>query len=387
MTRFGFIVFIIGVVSLRATISLGDERIWLKAEINGKPAHLCFDSGSSVSALCPQAVRKLGLKFIPTSTNRFPATVLAGYTESCMMTLEGTEEKNSFLVLNLPPYVYGNVDFDGLIGWWNIKQNVLRIDAIKRKITFLSKVPKQAAKWTRVSILTNSDTLDLQVPYGVHTNGIVCIDTGNSGGLALPVKEWRRWKETHPQNPVTLKTEFTPEDGFYLREEAWADQISVGPLVLTDVPITQAGPASEANWGVQYEGTLGLAALKRLDFIVDGNNGLAYLRTKKTPPPAYPHNRLGAVFVPTSAQTNQAVARVVEGGPAYEAGVRSGDVLLQVDEIPVTGWNNTWLSRFCLPAGTKLKLTLKRDGKIFNTTATLRDILQPSLSRKNDRKS
>jgi HSP90 family molecular chaperone len=33
-----------------------------------------------------------------------------------------------------------------------------------------------------------------------------------------------------------------------------------------------------------------------------------------------------------------------------------------------------------MPAGTKLKLTLKRDGKIFTTTATLREILQPSPS-------
>ena len=62
----------------------------------------------------------------------------------------------------------------------------------------------------------------------------------------------------------------------------------------------------------------------------------ANLRAKTTPPPRYSHNRLGAVFVPTAAHTNQAVARVVDGGPAYEAGVHNGDVLLQVDEVRVT---------------------------------------------------
>jgi S1-C subfamily serine protease len=153
-------------------------------------------------------------------------------------------------------------------------------------------------------------------------------------------------------------------------------------VALAGVPIMSAGPAGAARWGAKYEGTLGLAALKRLDFIVDGNNDLAYLRAKKTPPPVYLHNRLGAIFAATTLQTNQAVARVVIGSPAYEAGVRDGDVLLQVDEIVVTGWSDSWRSRFYMPAGTKLKLTLKRDGKIFNTTATLREILQPSPNKK-----
>jgi S1-C subfamily serine protease len=180
---------------------------------------------------------------------------------------------------------------------------------------------------------------------------------------------------------MTLETGVTPDDGFFVTEEAWADQISVGPIILTGVPISVAGRGGTNRWGAQYEGTLGLAVLKRLDLIVDSNKGVAYLRAKTTPPPAYPHNRLGAIFAATTTQTNQGVARVVDGGPAYEAGVRNGDVLLQVDEVTVRGWTDDWLSRFYMPAGTKLKLTLQRDGKIFTTTATLREILQPSPNK------
>ena|SRR5688572_2963428 len=121
----------------------------------------------------------------------------------------------------------------------------------------------------------------------------------------------------------------------------------------------------------------GLAALKRLDLVVDGKNGFAYLRAKTTRPPAYPHNRLGAVFVPTATQTNQAVARVVEGGPADEAGVRNGDILLQMDDVPVTSWSAKWLDRLQKPAGSKMKLTLKRDEESFQTTVTLREIVYP----------
>jgi|SRR5208282_3031997 len=379
--RHTLIILIIGIVSFWATLCLAEERIWLKAKINGKPAKLCFDSGSSVLALCPQTVQRLGLKFMQDPTNRFPPTVLPGHTEVCNMTLEGTEGKTSFLILDLPAYVSPYADFDGLIGWWNIRQNVLQINAVAKEVTFLQKVPTKTAQWAQLFLLTNSSTLDLQMPHSDRTNGVLCIDTGDNGGLALPEQAWRRWKETHPHIPITLETAFTPDDGFFVTEEAWADQIFVGPVVLKGVPIERAGPAGATKWGAQYEGTLGLAALKRLDFIVDGNNGLAYLQAKKTRPPAHPHNRLGAVFVPTATQTNQAVARVVDGGPAYEAGVRNGDVLLQIDDVTVKGWTYDWLSRFYMPAGTKLKLTLQRDGTNFTTTATLREILHPSPNK------
>jgi len=319
---------------------------------------------------------KLGLKFIPGPTNDFYPCVLAGHTEDCTLVLEGTKGKASFLVLDLPAYV--SADVDGLIGWWTLRNNILQIDAVAREVTFFPKLPTEAMQWARLSSLTNSETLELQVAHGDRTNGVLCVDTGSDRGLALPEREWRRWREAHPKNPVTLQTAFTPSDGFFVHEEAWADQISVGPIVITGVPIAEAGPALATKWGAQYEGTLGLAGLKRLDLIVDGNKGLVYLRPKKTRPSRYPHNRLGAIFVPTDEHTNQAVARVVDGGPAYEAGVRDGDVLVQVDGVMVTSWSESWLKRFSRTAGTKLKLKLNRDGKIFNTTATLREILKPS---------
>src|SRR5208283_2475928 len=124
---------------------------------------------------------------------------------------------------------------------------------------------------------------------------------------------------------------FTPGEGLVVREESWADRITFGPLVLTCVPVMEATPTEEASGGPHFEGELGLAALKRLDLIVDGGNGRAYLRTKTTAPPPYRHNRLGAEFVPTESPGSELVARVAGGSPAEEAGIRDGDVLLKLD--------------------------------------------------------
>lgn len=228
---------------------------------------------------------------------------------------------------------------------------------------------------------TNLGALDIRIPLGAGREGILCIDTGADGGVYLPNAAWTEWTNTHRETATTLTTSFFPLEGFQVQTEAWARSISFGPITLTDVPTSNEGPTKASVWGTNYQGTLGLAALKRLDLVVDGVNSVAYLQSKKTPPLPYDHNRLGAVFVATGAHTNQGVAYVVAGSPAYEAGVRDGDILLQVDGIVCKSWSESWLSRFWRPAGTKLKLILERDGKTFKTTAILRDILHPEVTK------
>lgn len=237
---------------------------------------------------------------------------------------------------------------------------------------------RMTLKSEHLGLLTHSGTLDLSIPNGANTNRVLCIDTGSRAGVALPFADWCRWKETHSDAPLTVETATTPSDGFYVHERTWADRLAIGPLLIRGVPIEQAGPVGLARWGSQYAGTLGLAALKRLDLIVDGPRGLAYWRTREDRPQIPEHNRLGAVFVPTTEHTNQAVARVVQGSPAYEAGMRNGDILIEVDGVKVTSWHSGWLSRFLMPPGTKLRMSFTRNGERFTTTAVLRDIVCPS---------
>ena len=119
-----------------------------------------------------------------------------------------------------------------------------------------------------------------------------------------------------------------------------------------------------------------------MDVIVDGERGIAYLRARQTPPPAYPHNRGGAVFVPADFNSNDLIAHVVEGSPAWDAGVRDGDVLLRVGDVDATKWRtapdakpgNTFGEK---PAGTAVVLTLRRGQEIFKAKVVLRDLLPP----------
>lgn len=353
--------------------AVAQERIWLDARINHKRVKLIFDSGAGPSALLLETVQRLGLKTLPYTNSYLPATITSAMTEELPVTIENGEAHITFAVLTLPRYLAPG--FDGLIGWWDVSGCVVRLDCERREIEFLEKLPKEMSEYTRLGIATNSGTLDLEIPGPLGTNLVLCIDTAMPNGVAIPLTEWLRWKEGHDSRPSTLGAIFTPSDGLYFFREAWADNIQFGPLLLTAVPIQSAGPYNAARYGAQYAGTLGIEALRQLDLVIDGPRGQAYVRMKKIRPRPYKHNRLGAVFYPTPEHTNQGIAQVVRDSPAYIAGVRNGDKLLQVGDVRVRGLTADWLSQFERPPGTKLKLTLERNNTNFTTTATLRDIV------------
>jgi hypothetical protein len=381
MRKHAPIVVVVGIFCLAVIAGFADERIWLDAKINGKRARLCFDSGADYFILTREGAQRLGLKFTEPATNTVvpPGQVPRGITEECSLSLEGTTGSARFEVVDIPRY--RQIDFVGVVGWWSLRNNIIEMDANADRITFLSKVPKRVADWIQLAVVTNGGFLILEIPHASGPHGALCIDSGSERGVDLAPDKWRAWKALHPHQPTTLNAFITLGDGLVVREEAWANELVFGPLVLTRVPVIEATPMEVALVGTNYEGDLGLAALKRLDLIVDGKRSVAYLRAKKTPPSAYSHNRLGAVFVPKDVESNEFVARVADGSPAQEAGVRNGDVLLKVNGTTITKANYDGHRRFGARAGTKINLTLGRSGEIFKTTVILRDILLPTAEQ------
>jgi len=366
---------------LKTITIFADQRIWIKnAELNNKPVKLCFDSDAENNGICLQLAKRLGLKLNFFQTNNLSSEIVVGDT-SAYLNINENRSMIELAILNFPYYV--NADFDGIVAWSTLKENTLQIDASELKLNFLPRVPKQVTNWSRFFVATNSKTLVLEIPNNQGAKRTISIDTGSDWGFALPPSQWQQWKKLHAGSPITLKTYYAPMYGFLVTEEAWADQIRIGPLVLTNVPIIEEPAASMAFEDNNHEGTLGLAALKHLNLIIDGEHSIAYLQPNNRNSLAYSHNHLGAVFVPAVGHPQEGVAIVENGSPAYEAGVRNGDILLAVDGIAVTGWSDKWLSRFILPGGTKLNLTLQRNDVKFETIATLREIIPPESPKHN----
>jgi hypothetical protein len=376
---------ILGVMCLCLAAGQAEERIWLEAQINGKPVRLVFDTGADKLVLFPTAAKRLGLKVTgpPPGTAPELGGVIGGVTEDCTLSFHSTAVRVYFNVVDTPAYVRWEEE-DGVLGWGMVSSNIFLIDAVARTVTPLAKVPSEATSWTRLPLQTNS-ILSLEIPHESGPATALLVDTGNPNGVALHPQSWRKWKAAHTNQAATVEAYFMPGAGLVVKEEMWANQLALGPVLLTDVPVIEANSAEVALGSNQFEASLGFAALKRLDLIVDGKHRVAYVRPKRTRPVPYEHNRLGAAFVPRDSQSDDLVASVAEGSPAWDAGIRTKDVLLSIDELDVIKWRSDPailpFSRFWeRPPGTKLKLTVKRDERTLTITVTLRQILSPEAN-------
>jgi tetratricopeptide (TPR) repeat protein len=147
---------------------------------------------------------------------------------------------------------------------------------------------------------------------------------------------------------------------------------------LTETPVKQAVEAQSASCPTNYAGTLGMAALRRLDLIIDGAHGLAYVRSKNSPPIPYDHNRVATAFIPSDGR-KEMIARVVKGGPGFRAGIRNGDSLLKVDGHDAADWKTepTFYLHDEDPLGTQVAFTLQRGSKTFTAKVGCQQILGP----------
>jgi len=369
------------------------ERIWVDAKINGKPVRFIFDTGAGFPfVLFSTAAHRLGLKFTlpPPNFPREPGQTSAGWTELCKLDIGMTNIETHIAVVDIPSYL--NCPEDGLLGWTAISDTVFSIDFITHKIVFLTNAPETSVDWVKFHLQTIAGVLTLELPGDKSAKEIIAIDTGSTAGVELSPQRWRVWMVNHTNQPTSIFARYMANLQLFVSKEIWTREIAIGPLVLTDVPVTEDNPSVVVLFSsaqIQSQATLGFAALKRLDVIIDGKRSIAYLRPKQTPSLPYEHYRLGATFVRSNPTNDDHVAHVADGSPAYEEGIRNDDVLLKIGELDVTKWrtdtNVLPLSRFWYsPAGTKLELNLKRGDKVFKTTAVLRNILPPDSPKNSN---
>jgi hypothetical protein len=235
---FTFAVFACLIGSIRAQ----DDGIWLDGKINGQTVHLMFDTGTDHTVLFPKAVKRLGLEIavpIPDIPPQDGYKVGVGTTKECELKILGTTVRTTFGVV--PSGLDGDDTLpDGVIGWSDVNNNRLIIEATTRTLQVVETVPKDAATWTRFHILTNYSDLALEIP-GTGTNKfVVLIDSDKSAGVTLSSEKWRQWTTTHPGHPQTLLAYRMFGVGNQEKIDSWADKIAIGSLELTEVPVMEA---------------------------------------------------------------------------------------------------------------------------------------------------
>lgn len=356
------------------------RELVIDAKVNNKPARFLFDTGAETSVLFLTAAQRLGLQITEPRRDLPPpkdGRVRLGRAEKCLLSLGQATNTARFAILDAPTSL--SLKHDGIVAWSDMANNILWVNAEKGQLSALKSLPKNIARWSKWNLRQGSKFLVIQAqdPNGImHT---FSIDTGSPYGIDLSSARWKCWLSENPNPSRTMRAYYTPGDGIVASEECWAREFNLGKFSIRDVPISQAAPSIELLMPQEASASLCLYALTRFDMIIDGINGRAYTRPKRHAKSFYPHNRIGAVFIPNDATGEDLIAHVAEGTPAYEAGIRNGDVLLTIDGRDMTKWRTDPSALpgpiFQRPAGTCLDLKLSRAGKEYGVILTLKDLL------------
>ena len=362
-----------------------EARIWMAATINGQPVRLVFSTTGTDSALFRTAAERLGLKLTdgPSEAQPAPGGVRTLLTEPLDFAIGSLSGRVQFQVVDTPRFGKSLAEEDGVLSWYGLRNQVFVFDAPKIGLDIRDQVPRGATNWPKFPQRADALTLGFEVGGEDPRHDVVYVVTGDERGVALRHSLWEKWVATHADQPATVVVSVNFSGGVTVGKEMWAREIAIGSLVLTHVPVREM-EAQEESSPLLAEGaaTLGLFALRRLDFVLDGTNRVVYARARGGPVPAYPHNQLGAAFAPKDAQGDLLLAHVALASPAYLAGIRDQDVLLKIDDLDATQWRTD--SRFprvlrtlfweC-PPGTAYRLTLKRGEREYQATVVLKRIL------------
>ncbi len=358
--------------------------------INGHPARMFFDTGVGAPVvLSADYVKRIGLPMAvdaPEHDNDpIPGRPEVGFTEPLEMTFFGAVSHDLPVpVFAMPKNIpRGDEVFEGMGGWPLMRVTCWSFDLAVGQYSQLDAVPKAAKKWAQYQIWDADNTLTLILPSDPRGVERVIVDTGNPSGIELPPDQWKAWVAANPKAPMTLYMDYLPGQKIRCAYESFAPTFPLGSVVLHNVAVSESDPS---YYQVQAEPgekvvAIGLQALSRMEMDLDPPNHTAYVRASRHAALPYLHNRMGAVFFPADGEQADSplVARVVPNTPAALAGIKDGDVLLQVDHFPVAYWreDGTLLKRMGgrVPAGTKILYTVKRGEQQLDLRVTARDIL------------
>lgn len=369
-----------GTLDLKAATTLpfvlSGNHIYIRASVGGRTFAFIFDTGGA-AIVTPEV--QGAMKFAVLGHVQVGG-VGSGSESSALVNVplarvgDATYRDGAFIVLPMPPGIASPIPgltLGGIVGREFFTKLVTTIDYQASTLTFTP--PALFRPDPQVPSIPMSLKNGYAPSVAASVNGTVGtfdIDAGSGAGITLTAPFA---KMAGVERDATRSFEAIlgygaggALEGTVLRAKSFV--LGASTIVDPVVAIARASGGAFAN--PDLGGNIGGDVLRRFTVTLDVANGKLYLA-----PNAHLHDRLianraGIFSKPTVEET---VVRLVPKGPGEEAGVRVGDVLAEVDgERPSHDrCTKAWLQ----PVGTKVALTLLRDGKRVDATVVLRDLV------------
>ena len=125
------------------------------------------------------------------------------------------------------------------------------------------------------------------------------------------------------------------------------------------------------------QGILGNSIISKFNVLLDFNNQKLYLKRNRFGKKSARIDRSGLFIIASGVNLNEyTVKDVIRNSAAMEAGILPGDKILRINGFSSKNYNlGTLNAKFSKPGKKKVRLKILRNGKKFNISFQLRDII------------
>ena len=262
----------------------------------------------------------------------------------------------------------------GVVGQPQLLRYSLAVDFDRKQAALLSPeiCPSSAARLP----LFNAAGLpfvegSISLAGGGAATGLFLVDTGQPGpGIVLAAAFFA----AHPGLATGPKLERPATKNTAAMTLVRLQDLRLGPLTL-HAPIAEVESAGPGVSNPRLAGVLGLEALSRFNFVLNQRYASLYIEPNQRTHAPFESDMSGLVLTAT-ADHRLAVAAVMPGSPASDAGVQAGDLLIRMEDKSLVAANLGSVTAALRSApGDLVHLEVERNGKPERLTLRLKRML------------
>jgi predicted aspartyl protease len=352
-----------------------DNRIFVSVIINGKgPFSLILDTGGALS-VDTQVAQELGLSLhdpFPVS-GAGPDQVLGYLTElESLQVGEDSLVHQEAMVIPVGSIrdAIGLIHFDGVMGSEFFQKHVVQIDYKSSRLSVFPSSMNLESRGHVIPIVFDGSQPTIHATVdGVE--GKFLVDTGDRFTLTLfgPFARKNGIREHYPQFITTCS-------GFGIGGPICGDILRLGSFgfwssAASRIPVRI--PRDDDYNVDEWAGSVGNGILKTHNLVVDYPHR-QFIEMEESGLSSQDYDRSGLWLARSSMGFK--VADVVLNGPAWKAGVRNGDLILEIDGNPVSALDLPDVRRWFSIAGEKkFKLTVRTKEIVKTVELKLQDLI------------
>jgi len=346
------------------------------------PFQFLLDTGGGGSHIDREIANRLGVKLARGAASvSGSADLEVGVIPSAVIGVGAIQYRGQLIASPLAPLepIFGR-PFEGIIGGDFLQGYVLEMDYEKEVMRLYKPAAYQyvgSGKSLQISFAQGIPfvNLELMLTNGKSVKGDFLIDTG--GGMSIHILKQIAERDRLLDGLSTLEEIGRGLGGETSHKVVRGAALSIGEYRLSGpvVAVTEDDAGLSANQN--SVGSVGMEVLGRFNLTLDYSRKLLHLEPNRNFRVPFVYDASGLRFRATRPSFSPPyVFSVRDPSPAKEAGIESGDLLLQIDRHSTSVLSVENIREALKEPGKVHKLSLSRKGKTIEVMLKTRDLLE-----------